>query len=543
VEGTIDCRFGRKVVPVKVQAEGSKLRLTFPFSRPMIDEVKAMEGARWSPEGKLWTVAHCDRNLLQLFILAGKPPAYYSRYLEPPPPPSTGTWLIDNLPQPRPLKAHQAKQLAWIQHVRRGILVAHMGTGKTLTAVELMEHALRLWPGAELLYVAPPKPLVATQLELRKWRTSVRPTFCTFDGLKALLEAWPAGKKAPRLVIFDESSKLKNASTKRYEHAEHLVTAMRADWKDDCFILLMTGTPSPKDPCDWHPQAELACPGFLREANVHKLRRRLAVMEQVAGPYGNFPKLVAWRSEEVELLGRRLEGLVHVTTWEEARLNLPPPVYEQVLLQPPADLLRAARLLAMTSTSAIELLNQLRQLSDGFQYASDGTASQAASPKDQALMDLLERHEASGRFITYAAYTASVDKCVQLGLNAGWQVLRCDGRGFCLSPKGAYSTTEEALLALQRPGTEDDRLCFVGQPGAGGMGLNMQGVSALCFYSNDFNAESRWQAEARPQRPGNAGLTIYDLINLPTDLYVTSNLQAKKSLQTTTIDEIRKALA
>lgn len=534
MEGTVNCQLGRKTVPVKVKAEGSKLRLTFPFNRAMIDEVKAMEGARWDPSSKTWTVSHCDRNLLQLFILSGSPPEFYQRYLSPPP---------AHVHRREQVKPHQGKQLSWITHVRRGILVAHMGTGKTLTAIELMEHVDRLHPGCQIVYVAPPKPLLATQLELRKWKAKVHPTFVTYDGLKALLEAWPAGKPAPRMIVFDESSKLKNPSTKRYEHAEHLVSAMRTDHKDDCYLLLMTGTPSPKDPCDWHPQAELACPGFLREANVHKLKRRLAIMETVNGAYGSFPKLVAWRQDEVELLGRRLEGLVHVTTWEEASLNLPPPVYEQVQLVPPQDVLRAARLLAMTAGSAIELLNQLRQLSDGFQYSEDGKTVEAGSPKDQALMDLLEKHEANGRFIVYAAYTASVDKCTSLAINAGWQVLRCDGRGFNLSPKGAYATVEEALLALQRPGDGDDLLCFVGQPGAGGMGLNMQGVSALCFYSNDFNAESRWQAEARPQRPGNCGLTIYDLINLPTDLYVVSNLTNKKSLQTSTIEEIRKVLS
>lgn len=529
----IQLRLGRKTVELKVQAEGSKLRLAFRFNRELVDEVKAMEGARWDPEKRSWTVTHCDRNLLNLAVLADNPPVWYQRYLDPLPVPP---------PTTRPLKPHQLTQLSHCIHRRRVINVSHMGTGKTLVAIELMEHVARLYPGCEIVYVSKKKPLLATQLELKKWKCTVTPTMCTYDGLQKLLEAWPTGKPAPRLVIFDETQALKNSKTKRYEAAEHLVTAMRQDHRDECHILLMTGTPNPKDPCDWWSQAELACPGFLREANVHKLKKRLAEMEQVAGQYGNYPKLIRWIPEEIQKLGRRLVGLVHVTTWEEAKMNLPPPVRETVVLAPAPDIIRAAQLLAMTSTSAIELLNQLRQLSDGFQYSKDEPTRTTSSPKDQALMDLLERHEDGGRFLIYAAYTASVDKVVELAKNAGWQVLRCDGRGLSLST-GHYSNPEEALVALQSPGSDEDRLAFVGQPGAGGEGLNMQGVSAMCFYSNDFNAGSRWQAEARPQRPGNCGLTIYDLVHLPTDQYVIQNLLNKRDLQSSSIEEIRKVLS
>ena len=77
------------------------------------------------------------------------------------------------------------------------------------------------------------------------------------------------------------------------------------------------------------------------------------------------------------------------------------------------------------------------------------------------------------------------------------------------------------------------------------MGITLTASPTICYYSNDFNAESRIQSEDRIHRPGmdvNLGATIIDLIHLPSDLLVLKNLQKKRDLQGLTLGEMKQAI-
>ena len=62
-------------------------------------------------------------------------------------------------------------------------------------------------------------------------------------------------------------------------------------------------------------------------------------------------------------------------------------------------------------------------------------------------------------------------------------------------------------------------------------------LTASCeevFFSNDFNGESRSQAEDRGHRPGmdlNKGLLITDIYHLPSDAAIHTNLKEKRRLE------------
>ena len=61
--------------------------------------------------------------------------------------------------------------------------------------------------------------------------------------------------------------------------------------------------------------------------------------------------------------------------------------------------------------------------------------------------------------------------------------------------------------------------------------------------ANPFDADDRMQSEDRGHRPGmdlNKGLTIVDLIHLPSDQLVLDNLKKKVKLQSLTLDDISK---
>jgi hypothetical protein len=534
-----------KLVEVTVEESEKSLHLYFDYNAALVDEARCMVGATWDKANTRWRVANCRRNWMQLELLQGITPPELSRYLAKSP------LLTEE--QGLDLWAHQRPLVAQALHRRRVVWAAEMATGKTRAAERVMSLV-----GGRWWYVAPKRVLDAVRLEFYKWKSKVKPEWVSYHALVGLIANWPPGQKAPAGVVFDESSRLKNPDAGWTIAAQHLANAVREE--HDGYVIEMTGTPAPQDPVDWWSQTEVACPGWLRESSAYHLRKRLGEYEMVQMGGRTFPKLKRWKDDQVKLLAQRLAGVVHVVRLADTELSLPPPRYERVQLSVTPEFERAALAIASLASSAMELLGKLRQLSDGFLYETkveDGktvdTVRRSPTPKDAALAEILERHEEAGRLLVYAGFRESVDRCVEVANAQGWPVLRLDGRGWAWFPvKGAPQhhgdddlAVRSQLMALQRGGDSDDRLCFVGQPGAGGMGQNFQGSPAIVFYSNDFNNESRQQAERRALRPGmdvRRGLVIYDLLHLGTDEHVLNRLVAKQQVQLVTVAEIRKAL-
>jgi hypothetical protein len=295
-----------------------------------------------------------------------------------------------------------------------------------------------------------------------------------------------------------------------------------------------------------------------------------------------------------------MTGLVLVRFKKDC-LDLPEKRYDVIYVKPTVELLRAANLLKRTSKRAIEALTLLRELSDGFQYkaiptgkkqctvcAGNGKAIQhthmnddgdwveelstcigcggageittyerisdtISSPKDEIFISELETLEGIGRFIVWGGFTGTVDRLVEIAHQQGWATLRVDGRGYSGStPMKEPLDTDELLDAmdLSHPRKKEllekyPKLCFVGQPEAGGLALTLTASPIELFFSNSFNGRARMQAEDRGHRIGmdiNRGLTIKDVVCLPTDELVLKNLQQKKRLQDLTMGQLSDAL-
>ena len=58
----IKVKAGRFMVPMTVSDHANGWALRFGFSRILIAEVKAMQGSKWDPDGKFWTVSSSQRN-------------------------------------------------------------------------------------------------------------------------------------------------------------------------------------------------------------------------------------------------------------------------------------------------------------------------------------------------------------------------------------------------------------------------------------------------------------------------------------------------
>jgi len=574
-------------VPVELYLKNNKYHAKFPFDLALKDHIKAMKGARWQPDlGKIWTFTKCPRNDFQLAYLLGMDP--YVEYDKP---------LIDINPNTisRPLFEHQVEILRHMLTRRFSIVAAEMGTGKSLAGIELIE---RIDPQGPVWWIGPKLTLAALRLEFEKWEfdyESFNLTLATYDWVKKTV-----AKKydVPQIILFDESTKLKTHSTQRTRAAMKVVEAVRTTYVDDGIVTLMSGRPAPNSPGDWWSQCEVACPGFLKEGKFPLFVSDLCIQEQMTTDEGvHFNKHVTWlddphkcnecgRTDEdhfdnshswtpsankIARLEKRLKGLV-LTIFKKDCLDLPEMTFRKIYCPISDKASRLAKRVAQLYSGA-DLLNRLRQLSDGFQYVTetDETSSKPCkfcdsgrledngvvvtchncdgkgnvfkktnvtkpfdTPKTRVVADLLDEFDEYGRFGIYAPMYGSLDRVIETARRLDWEVMKMDGRGVLGIGENLAGCNQEDMLRLFQQGPQKSgikRILFVGNQESASMGLTLTATPALAFYSNSFKGEARQQAIARIHRPGSIGAQIIDIIHLPQDEFVLDKLDGKSQLQ------------
>lgn len=285
----VKLRIGNYMYAVTLVCTGTRIETKFPYNPALQVEIKNMQGAKYhgfdekNPR-KMWSIANSFRNWFQLQFLMGDDP--YKWYDRP---------LIKH-EYSRDLMGHQ-KMLAdngLTYHYM--IFAAEMGTGKTLAAIEVAERC----GYKDIWYIGPRSGVKAVTLELKKWDCKVKIRMMTYEQLVNIVANWKPGDPAPQMCILDECSKIKTPTAKRSQAAYHVTEAMRNEHGiENSICLLLSGTPAPKSPVDWWNLAEVTCPGFLREGDIHKFKNRLCLVEQRESLSGGmYPHLVTWFDDE-----------------------------------------------------------------------------------------------------------------------------------------------------------------------------------------------------------------------------------------------------
>ncbi len=405
--------------PAEVTKEGKKLAFNYDWCPALQAEIKSMSGSHWcgydkANPRKVWTVDDNAHNKFRIDFLRWKgadksgeplvagtynPYARYDRPLLP----------VDCPPRLYRGKLtaaydHQPQGVSFVVTRRQCILGWDMGVGKTYIMIRVMEWAKDVlgWKDEDFLFVCKGGALFQVILDFKEWDSRAHPRFMSYEGMTALVNKWPSGKPAPKFVVFDESTQIKSPGAQRSVAALHLADSMRAEHGLEAFVVCMTGTPSPKNPADWWHQAEVACPGFLKEGDWSKFRYTLAIIEKAAREDGgSYPKLISWLDDErkcakcgefeqaalhsderinsnnghqfkksinqVKRVFERLKGLVDIKFKKDC-LSLPKHVQRTIRVKPSTAMLNAAKLVTKAATGAAQALVLMRELSDGFQY-------------------------------------------------------------------------------------------------------------------------------------------------------------------------------
>ena len=628
-----------RVTPTRIFFEKS------PFA--LKNEIKAMSGSRWhgfdeERPMKVWSIENCQRNWFQLKYLMNQNP--YEWFEQPLKEFHYRDYYVDGTKvSPRD---HQFLLANGGLTYHYQIWGAEMGTGKTLSAMMVMEHSgVKNW-----FWVGPLKSLENIELEFEKWGfpDDINIKFTTYERLVTYMRNLQPGEPIPQGIIFDESSRLKSPTAQRSKAAQDLSDMVRDKYGFDGFVILMSGTPSPKSPLDWWKQCEITWPGFLREGSQKAMKERLAFLVNQEFDDGIVRTLKGWKDDElkceecgeyedegahsppdtfddfeefaraeewhqfkpseneVAYMYERLNGLVQVLHKKDV-LDLPDKVYETDICEPSPSILRAAQALMEAAPNAITGMTWLREISDGFMYKDEADGMMACNickgseepgkviewfdpddpeqgfdaidffdeefvsklekrwidckrcngtqemkkykrvirevpcPKEQKLADRLEQCEENGRIVIFAGFQGSLDRIQKLCHKQHWDVVRCDGRGWHVTTKdGSVVKTNEPLRYWQN--RDHQRVAFVAHPQSGGLSLNLTESRMAVFYSNDFNPESRSQAEDRVHRMGmdeNRGCKIIDIFHLPSDTRVRQILRDNRKLELMTMGEFQ----
>lgn len=363
------------------------------------------------------------------------------------------------------------------------------------------------------------------------------------------------------MMIVDESHRIKTPTagvTKRTLRLGRMAVARR----------IATGTPLTNAPPDLFSQFEFLRPGLLNTPSYRAFVARYAellpddhgVMRHITTRMKQRNRWAAQAAERGQLQGpqiiaRDAQGNPRWRNLDELRallephtfrvlkkdcLDLPEKIYQtryfelsprqqQAYTRLQQDLLIevGGDLLAVHAFAA---RGKLQQLTSGFVLV-DGEPHyvEEDNPRLALLKEVVTDQQ--GPFIVWAHFREEIAAIMRL--LAEMKIPAAEYHGD-VKPKDRELAVDGFMDGTFR--------AFVGQPGAGGVGLTLTAAESVIYYSNDFNYGIRAQSEDRAHRKGTTRHVVYiDLVASDTiDEAISSALQRKERTAATVLgDDIR----
>ncbi len=265
----------------KVAYHNGRIYLSTGYSKALNEMNKSCSGRKWhghdNPPQKFWSFKDDARTRFVLEMMKGNNP--YARFDQP----LDTSFEMPAIHRDHPKMPPYAHQYEMFHHALTygsSIMACEMGSGKSRVAIMVADWLAnnKNLKSEEFWFVGPVSAVKAVSRELVKWKCPIQPRMFTYNKFVTFLEDYEG--EPPRLLVCDESSRLKTWTAQRTMAVAHCVEAMRAKHSDaDMWFMAMSGTPAPKTAVDWWSQSELACPGFLKESTVASLRNCLCIIE------------------------------------------------------------------------------------------------------------------------------------------------------------------------------------------------------------------------------------------------------------------------
>lgn len=478
----------------------------------------------------------------------------------------------------RPPFDHQKVMATVACSLEGSAFLCDMGTGKTRAGIESLRYKLESGQ-VDVGTVFCPRGVMGTwKREIAMWSDGLRPITLIDISVKeraAALDAYqapgPGGAKKIFLInydvvylleknllslakrmkvglLLDEAHRIRNPQAKVCKSSLHVAAAV--EWR-----LIMTGSPILQGAHDIWAQWYVVDLGITFGANNAQFRREFFD----ASPYDFHldPKPGA-----LEEIGKRIRkrGLRYT---KADCLDLPPKIYETLEVEMSPEQKRAykemeavlvARLSGdtsakdysaffsfeeserdddedekvVTAANQLAMILRLTQITSGFAPDQNGQIHNfLPNPKLDALEEIIEENIGSQQIIVWARYRHDHDEISKRLSRFNPKIIR-----------GGTSTDAREDIEL---GFQEGRYrLLIGQPAAGGVGLNLYAASLAVYYSQSYSLEQRMQSEDRCHRSGSEihnKVTYIDLVAKGSiDSVIVDALAGKKNVAEVVVD-------
>ena len=330
---------------------------------------------------------------------------------------------------------------------------------------------------------------------------------CSYNNFRWLLKEW--GDDWPwDCIVFDELSRMKNPSSKRFKAFRHRRKRIKK-------VLGLGGTPAPNGYGDLWAQSYCIDNGRALGSSVVRYRERYFYSDFLGYKY-------TLKDDAKEEIDAKLKTFC-ISMEKEDYLTLPPVIRNMVSIELPPkarkiyDELRTELGTKLDTGVEIEtdhqgsVENKLRQICNGFIYDDEKTAHIIHDAKLQALESIVE--EAAGEPVL-VGYQFIPDKDA---------ILKKFG-------KRARLVDDDSDLIRQWEDGEIEIL--IAYASAAAHGLNLQyGGHILVWYGNTWDYETHYQFESRLYRRGQTKpVRIHNIVVEGAEARVTKALNSKEDL-------------
>ncbi len=181
----------------------------------------------------------------------------------------------------------------------------------------------------------------------------------------------------------------------------------------------------------------------------------------------------------------------------------------------------------MEEVEAIEggvRIMRLQQMTSGFTVTTTGEVREMVEDDDNPRLQALLRQirDSTGKNIIWCKYQEDIKRVVRALTAEGRKVVEYHGRITSAAKRQAAIDT-----FMHDPECTD----FIGQPAAGGEGLDLSIADTIHWYSHTFDLIERDQANERATQVGGRSITILDYVCPNTvDEYILAKLASKRSV-------------
>lgn len=320
------------------------------------------------------------------------------------------------------------------------------------------------------------------------------------------------------LLVFDEAHNYRVPGSARTKAARGLA-------KHCVYKRILTGTLTSNSPLHTFGPYELLGPGTLGFTRYEDFKAKYAVYQMEKTKNGRqYPKL-----KEYKNLEELTDSMAHISSvvtrddcadlpsvhirnerfeLSEEQKRLYKSVHKDIEVIVDDDAITIGEMASRTM--------KLRQVTSGFIIDEYREVHRIPGPNPRLDKLLEEVRYSSSKVIIWCNFKEDI-KIVTDALNAeGYKTVEYHGQ---VGP----ADRQKARRAFA-PGAENDVKALVGQPQAGGSGLDLSAATKIIWYSHIFNAIDKTQANERATKVGGVNIEMVHLIGAPIDDHILESM-------------------